>query len=340
MKINNRRYIGNKSKLLDFIYQQVEDLGENKLLRFFDVFAGTGVVASYFADKGYKVIVNDTLYSNKVAYEAYMGNGNIDIDKIRKILNEFNQIDGKKLEENYFSQIYSHKYFSINDAKKIGYIRDSIEEIKSTLSEREYYYLITSLMYTADKIANTVGHFEYFLNREPIEKGIELKELEINQNILPADIYNEDSNDLVKKIECDIAYIDPPYNARQYVNFYHVLENLARWNKPVDFEGNSMKFKRNELKSGYCRKNKAKSLFEDLIMSLKAKLIIVSYNNTYNAKSTSSNNTISKEEIIEILSKKGTVSVKEVDYKSFNAGKTDFEGHREILYICEVNNEN
>ena len=339
MKINNRRYIGNKSKLLDFIYEQIEATKSEDALRFFDVFAGTGVVASYFADKGYKVIVNDTLYSNKVAYEAYLGAGNISIGKIRKILQDFNQVDGSDLLENYFSQVYAHKYFSVNDAKKIGYIRDAIEEMKATLSDREYYYLITSLMYAADKIANTVGHFEHFLNREPIEKGVELKELQINENILPADIYNEDSNTLVKKIKCDIAYIDPPYNARQYINFYHVLENLARWNKPIEFEGASMKFKRNELKSGYCRKNKAKKLFEDLIDSLDANLIVVSYNNTYNAKSSSSNNTIMKEEIIDILSKKGTVSVKEIKYKSFNAGKTDFEGHREILYICEVNNE-
>ena len=63
MKINNRRYIGNKFKLLDFIYSQVENLGYDNTNTFFDVFAGTGVVASYFADKGYKVVLNDNLYS-------------------------------------------------------------------------------------------------------------------------------------------------------------------------------------------------------------------------------------------------------------------------------------
>ncbi|MBU4457771.1 MAG: DNA adenine methylase, partial [Candidatus Omnitrophica bacterium] len=40
--------------------------------------------------------------------------------------------------------------------------------------------------------------------------------------------------------KCDVAYIDPPYNARQYINFYHVLENLAKWEKPVEFEGKSI----------------------------------------------------------------------------------------------------
>ena len=340
MKINNRRYIGNKSKLLDFIYKSITKLGYDDSNTFFDVFAGTGVVASYFADKGYQTIVNDNLYSNKIVYETFLGNGKISKFKIKKIIKELNELEYDKISDNYFSEVYAKKYFSYNDAKKIGFIRDYIEEKKEQLSHREYCYLITSLMYAADKIANTVGHFESFLNRTPIDKNIKMEEPEINYDIKPAKIYNEDANTIVKKVKCDIAYVDPPYNARQYINFYHVLENLARWNKPREFEGNSMKFKRNELKSGYCRKNTAKALFEDLINSLQTKLIVVSYNNTYDAKSSSSNNTILPEEILTILKKRGRVIVKEKDYKSFNAGKTDLSGHKEILYICEVENEN
>lgn len=340
MKINNRRYIGNKSKLLNFIYSSITELGYDKTNSFFDVFAGTGVVANFFAEKGFQTILNDNLYSNKIIYEAFLGEGKIDKEKMHNIITNFNGLKYENISDNYFSDTYSNKYFSYNDSKKIGYVRDFIEENKNNLTYREYCYLITSLMYATDKIANTVGHFESFLNKKPIDKNIELKELEINNKILPAIIYNEDSNQLAKNINCDIAYVDPPYNARQYVNFYHVLENLARWNKPTEFEGNSMKFKRNELKSGYCRRNTARFLFEELINSLKCKLIVVSYNNTYNAKSTSSNNTILPEEILEVLKKKGIVSIKEQNYKSFNAGKTDFNGHKEILYICEVNNEN
>lgn len=337
MKINNRRYIGNKSKLLNFIYETVKNLGFGKSNVFFDVFAGTGVVASFFAEKGYKTILNDNLYSNAVAYEAFLGKGKLDQHKMSNLINKYNNINPVLLPVNYFSNIYAHKYFSVNDAKKIGYIRDDIEKNKQALTNREYCYLITSLMYATDKIANTVGHFESFLNKEPLDKGVKLENLDINTNIIPADIYNEDSNKLAKKIKSDIAYIDPPYNARQYVNFYHVLENLARWNKPTQLEGNSMKFKRNELKSGYCRKNTAKLLFEDLINSLKTKLIVVSYSNTYDAKSTSSNNTLLPDEIISILRKKGNVIVEERKYKTFNAGKTNLNGHKELLYICEVN---
>lgn len=333
--INSRRYIGCKTKLLKEIDKIVSNYNYQPNVVFGDLFAGTGVVASYFANKGYKVIVNDTLYSNYIAYQAFLGEGDIDEGKIDKIIKEFNNISAKKLHDNYFSSIYGGKYFSIDDSKIIGYIRNKIEKNKKQLSNREYFYLITSLMYAADRIANTVGHFESYLNKIPCNHGIVLRKLNINKNIFPAEIFMEDANFLVKKIKCDVAYVDPPYNARQYINFYHVLENLARWNKPKELEGKTMKFKRNELKSDYCRK-KAPFLFEDLINNIDAKLIIVSYNNTYNAKSDSSINTISESQIEAVLSKKGKIYKKEINYNAFNAGKTNLKNHKEFLYVCEV----
>lgn len=335
MKINNRRYIGCKTKLLDFIFQTVNEYKLPSPAVFADIFAGTGAVASFFADHGYKTIVNDTLYSNVIAYKAWLGRGDVDQDKIQDFISHMNTIEPGSLSENYFSDIYGGKYYSINDAKKIGYIRECIEDNKSRFTDREYACLLASLIYCADKIANTVGHFESYLLKTPIDKGVSLQVLDLPHEIIPADIYNEDANLLVRNIKCDIAYIDPPYNARQYVNFYHVLENLARWQKPTEFEGRSMKFKRQELKSDYCR-GKAPSLMEDLINHLDAKLIVVSYNNTYSAGSISSVNTISAEQLVEILSRKGTVTVKERAYRTFNAGKTELEGHKELLYVCEV----
>lgn len=335
MKINNRRYIGCKTKLLDFIESSIDIYNFEQGSVFADIFAGTGVVGYQFAQKGFKTILNDILYSNVVVYKALLGEGDIDLNKVKNIIEFFNEIDSEKLSSNYFSEIYGKKYFAETDAKKIGYIRDYIEDNKNKYTEREYYYLISSLLYSCDKIANTVGHFESFLKKEPKEYGVKLELFELPENSIPADIYNMDANDLSRIIQADVVYIDPPYNARQYVNFYHVLENLARWNKPTEFEGNSMKFKRNELKSDYCR-SKAPQLFEDLINSLNCKLIVVSYNNTYKAGSISSVNTISSKQIIDILSKKGKVIIKEQDYKAFNSGKTELNGHKELLYICEV----
>ncbi|QIW62044.1 DNA adenine methylase [Mycoplasmopsis gallinacea] len=336
MKIENRRYIGCKTKLLNFIYDSIKEFNYSKNSIFADIFAGTGVVAHKFATEGYRTILNDTLYSNYVVYQGVFGKGKVRKKLLKEIINELNKIKGEDLEENYFSNIYGGKYFSVNDAKKIGYIREYIENKKSELSEKEYYSLISSLIYISDRIANTVGHFESFLKKEPIDKKWNLSLLENLSTKNDSELFNEDANSLVKKIKADIVYIDPPYNARQYINFYHVLENLARWEKPTEFEGKSMKFKRDELKSGYSRST-APLLFEDLINNINSKLIVVSYNNTYKAGSTSSVNKITEEQMINILKKKGRVIIKEIPYKVFNSGKTELKGHKELLYICEVN---
>ena len=57
--INNRRYLGNKYKLNEFIQTTISDIcGDFET--FADLFAGTGVVSSMFQDK--HLIVNDILY--------------------------------------------------------------------------------------------------------------------------------------------------------------------------------------------------------------------------------------------------------------------------------------
>ena len=331
LNINNRRYIGCKTKLLEKIYNSV---ATDNSMSFMDVFAGTGTVAYYYALKGYPVIVNDNLYSNYVAYKAWFSEDPFNNELIKNEIEKFNKIQYSELKDNYFSEIYGGKYFSIDDAKKIGFIREYIEENKTNFTEREYFILLSALIYTTDRIANTCGHFEHYLKGEPVNSNFVIQNLEL-LNLKNCKLYNMDANELVKNEVADIVYLDPPYNARQYVNFYHVLENLARWNKPTEFEGISMKFKRNELKSGYSTA-RATDLMEDLVSNIKAKIIIVSYNNTYNAKSGASNNKITEEDMERILSSKGKLTIHEIDYKYFDSGKTKFDNHKEKIYVCEV----
>ena len=66
IQINNRRYIGSKNSLLENIDKVIEKHYKNNNFVLADIFAGTGVVGNYFANKGAKVIVNDLLYSNSI----------------------------------------------------------------------------------------------------------------------------------------------------------------------------------------------------------------------------------------------------------------------------------
>lgn len=335
LSIENRRYIGNKSKLLKFIDDTIKQ-EKIKFNTFGDVFSGTGVVAEYFFNKGKDIYVNDILYSNYVIYKAILSNENYDEEKVKSIINEYNKIISADLKDNYFSDNFSGNYYHYNDAKKIGFIREDIETKYNNkeINQREYYILISCLLYSMDKISNTVGHYESFLNKEPEYKNLQISFMELKKYNGKSYIFNEDANKLVRKISVDVMYIDPPYNARQYANFYHLLENVAHWEKPPVFN-KAKKMERKNIMSEYCKSN-AKLVFEDLIENINAKYIIVSYNNTYEAKSTSSINSIKYEDMINILNKRGKVNIYETDYKAFNSGKTNLNKHKERLFVCKT----
>ena len=63
------------------------------------------------------------------------------------------------------------------------------------------------------------------------------------------------------------------------------------------------------------------------------------YNNTYNSKSSSSKNKITHEEILTSLNSVGSTKVFQSEHKFFNAGKTELKGHKEFVFITEVNRE-
>ena len=338
--IQNRRYTGNKNKLMPWIKEILEKDCKNAK-SFFDVFAGTGAVTNYLIEKYDRYILNDFLFSNNIIYNGFFLQEKFDTVKLNKIADYFNSIDSNKLQENYFSINFGDKYFSNDDAKKIGFIREVIEEKYNDkyINKKEYSILISSLIYSMDKISNTVGHYEAYIKKDKIDSKF------IFEQILPKElderkvieIYREDSNNLAKRIKADIAFIDPPYNSRQYSRFYHVLETLTKWDKPQLY-GTAMKPKEENM-SDYCRNNASK-VFEDLIQNLDVKYIVVTYNNTYNSKSSSSKNKITLEEIEKILSKKGETKKYEQKYKAFNSGKTDLPDHKEYLFITKVSNEN
>ena len=88
LQINNRRYIGSKNSLLDNIDKVIKKYYKTYDFILADVFAGTGVVGNYFANKGSKVIVNDLLYSNFVAYNTWLSAEEYNMDKINEMIDK------------------------------------------------------------------------------------------------------------------------------------------------------------------------------------------------------------------------------------------------------------
>ena len=330
--IQNRRYLGNKFRLLDFIIKIVsENCPDTKT--FADIFAGTGVVASAFIGK--TILTNDLLYSNYLCNMAWFGNEMIRLHFLEELISEYNR--STIFIENYMTENFSDTYFSKSDCSKIGVIREDIEQkyFTEVINERERAVLVTSLIYGMDKIANTCGHYDAWRRGTTFERQLILPILNIPaRNNKNNRCFNEDANDLVRHIGADLIYIDPPYNSRQYSDTYHLLENIAHWAKPKVY-GVARKMNRENLKSDYCT-IRATAAFEDLIEHCYSRYILLSYNNMASKGNARSNARITDEDILRILNTKGDVKVFAKKYKPFNAGLSDIRENEERLFLCTV----
>ena len=321
-------YIGSKYSILDFIDEVVEDFVKpiDNNITFCDIFSGSGVVSKYFKRKGYNVISNDIEYFSYITTKHYLvNNEELTFDKLGfnpfSYLNDLDGIEGF-IYSNYCAlgtsgKEFERNYFTDYNAKKIDAIRIKIEEWKKDekINENEYNYLIASLVESADKVANTASVYEAFLKKIKVSasKRMELKEIDtvIYDGNKKYEVYNEDSNELIKRIKGDILYLDPPYNNRKYDTNYHMLETIALYDNP-DIKGKTGLRVEDSKKSKYCMKNEASKTFEDLIKNANFKYILLSYNDE---------GIIPIETIKKIMSKYGKYKCYARKHKRFKADK-------------------
>lgn len=354
-KLSSRRYTGAKTKLLSHIdsvfVKHLRALQDRQNLSFFDVFAGTGVVSEYFMrNYGLKsseetprfthFIINDFLHSNYAIYNGFFGNKSFDIAKLQNIAQGYNDLNLNKIPPNYYTHSFGNLFFSLTDSSIIGHIRDDLDTLLHTgaITKREFYILLSSLIYSTDRVANTVGHYDAYRKNVSLQDRFRFELIE--PLICDCEIFKEDSNALAKefarqKRQIDIAFIDPPYNSRQYARFYHLLETLSKNDKPKLYGVAKKPIPENV--SAYC-KSEAKQAFGNLIENLSkcAKILLVTYNNTYASKSSSSHNKITLDQITQILQSIGTTHKYEFDFKAFSTGKTEFKNHKEMIFVCEI----
>ena len=177
---------------------------------------------------------------------------------------------------------YNRTYFTEENANLIDATRNKIEFFKKEelIQEHEYIFLLSSLINSVDKIANTTGVYAAYLkNFKPSAlKQFQLQPAEIIEGKDNNEVYNKNCNDLIKDIKGDILYLDPPYNSRQYCDYYHLLETIAKYDNPK-IKGKTGIRDENNKKSKYSIKREVKNEFEELIKNAKFKYIVMSYNN-------------------------------------------------------------
>jgi len=213
------------------------------------------------------------------------------------------------------------KYFTIENGKKIDAIRQKIELYKN--DENLYFYLLASLLEASDAVANTASVYGAYLKKikKSASRQIKLQPIQYQCSGVNHQVFNEDANQLIKKIKGDILYLDPPYNARQYGSNYHLLNTIAKY---TPFEPSGKTGLPDYFKSKYCNKN-AEEQFNDLIKNADFEYIFLSYNNE---------GIISPKIIKSIMSKYGEYSYKKKEYQRFKADNNrDYSADKTVEYI-------
>ena len=329
------RYIGCKNNLLS----SIEEVARTHCVQdgvFCDLFAGTHSVAAHFKRLGFQIISNDLLYLAYVFGRALIQNSeqakfsrlrNLPsnlfngMDAYLKTLNYLNQLDGTS--DGFIFNVYcpggknqyNRKYLSDKNGQRVDAVRQQIEAWRQNglIREDEYYTLLLSLLEAVSKVTNISGTYGAYLKGWDARtyKDLTLEPFSAISSDKEHFVYQEDANRLIERIDCDILYIDPPYNSRQYITNYHLLETVARYDNPSVYGKTGMRSYSEAEKSAYCSKGACLSAFATLIARARAKHIIVSYN---------SEGIMSKAEMLEVLSQKGEMpKLIPIDYRRFKS---------------------
>lgn len=328
-------YIGSKNKLSFFIFDTVTEIAGSDLTQkvFCDLFAGTSIVGRTFKTHVKSLIANDIEFYSYVLNRNYIGNtAALSFEEYLETLNILDREKGFVFEEYSEGGKAGRNYFTAENGAKIDAIRKKIEQwkITSEINENEYYFLLASLLESADKVANTASVYGAYLKqiKPSAAKKIELKPASFQKTKDNHQVFQEDGNVLIKKIKGDILYLDPPYNERQYGANYHLLNTIAKYDTFVPRGKTGL---RDYYKSDYCKKNQVLDAFSQLIEDAQFQYIFLSYNNE---------GLMSQAEVEKVMKCFGKYSLKTKEYQRFKADKTENRNHKatqtvEFLHILE-----
>lgn len=337
------RFIGCKTKLLDHIDSAIDEFCPDAK-RVCDIFSGTATVARHLKEK-YEVTSNDLLYFSYVLQVAtvendeipsFAGLSTIDISSPLEYFNGMATEDmesleqSKRLFQNTFSPIGDRQYFTEENALRIDFARNTLNDWKDSglITRLEYFYLLACLIEGIPFVSNTAGTygaFNKFWDKRSYKK-FELFELPVTHNGKENKCFNDDGVELLKRIEGDVLYVDPPYNGRQYLPNYHVLETAALYDFP-ELRGVTGQRPDENKKSEFCQKRKVLTAFDSLVRNANFSHIILSYN-------TEGLMTVDQiQEIMESHGKPGTFKVIEIPYRRFKSRATNHSGKISELLI-------
>ena len=328
------RYLGSKTLLLEQIFELISEYNNGS---FCDPFGGIGTVGSFMKQNGFHVVTGDILnFAHCFQYTLIERDGDCFFEKLREHLN-VNDISDI---EDYLSNVFADEGWLIKEysEKRLFFTNENACHVQGCINCIEKWYseniidvqekkvLLASLINSLDKVANTAGTYYGYLKQFDRRARKKFKFSILRSNVGPKSFsYKMDAGQLVKRTKCDVLYLDPPYNERNYACYYHLPETISLGVIPEP-KGKSGIFQANKVSSDYNSKNKAIDSFERLIQCADAKCILFHYTDS---------GLIDIGIAKEILSSKGTVVADYYfDSKGYNTSPSIMKNRHHILKVC------
>jgi adenine-specific DNA-methyltransferase len=324
----NRKYLGSKRLLREWIVDRICEAAPGARpgappAVVVDGFCGTGALTVALAARGAaRIVAVDNLHSNCVILRGCVAAAGLDQGRARRLLEEMGAAPAL---EGYITASWADAYFTEENCRRMDGVREAIAQRSAagSISPEEHDYLLASFLLAADRVANTLGQYDAFLKHidgASVVGGRHLRDERVRGTFrlqpvaalrgAEITVVAGDMLELAGSIRADAAYYDPPYNGRQYCDNYHVLENLATWEKPP-LAGKTRKFDRRGLQSPFSRRSLAAGALRRLVGETAAPHLFLSY---------SSEGILGQEEILAILGESGEVRRWECAYPVFGNG--------------------
>lgn len=334
------KYIGSKRKLVPFIVDLVNQLSPGGSV--LDLFSGTSRVGHALKARGHKVVSNDYMtFAETIARCYVQADAEAWLDSATKLVAEMNSVPGSA---GYFTETFCNKsrFFMPKNGERIDAIREAIAE-KELPPELEAVMLV-SLMEAADRVDSTTGlqmaYLKTWAPRASTDLQLRVPDLLPQASGGKGESHMMLAEDAARTLSAEVAYLDPPYNQHSYLGNYHIWESLVRWDKPEVYGIACKRVDCRERKSAFNRKREFRAAWDQVVDSIQATYLIVSFNNE---------GYISREDMESVLSRRGHVTVIAHDHKRYvgaqigihnpkgeKVGKVSHVRNKEYLYVVSA----
>lgn len=332
-------YIGNKRALLGHIGRALEKikrrLGKPRL-HVLDAFSGSGVVSRFLKAHSSALISNDLEDYAVVTGQCYLRNRSaVDLQAVAQVVADCNARVSAEMPPGFIEELYAPRdedritrddrvFYTKANARRLDNYRRLIDTAPCEMKD----LLLAPLLSKASVHVNTAGVFKGFYKNGETGTGqfggrgsdallrilgeIKLEVPVLSNFECEYQVHQEDANALAPKLRnLDLAYIDPPYNQHPYGSNYFMLNLLVHYERPHHVSRVSG-IPTDWQRSGYNVRARSLPLLDQLLKSLDAPFLLISFNNE---------GFISPEQMRSLLDTLGSVDTFEVPYHAFRGSR-------------------